>query len=413
MKRTQQFGFCVSYIRDFFDLLFNYKQDILNSYDDKLFNIIINTNKIISVKKYFKFELNEGQRDQVREILWKVETNKQHTKLKKMLNMDAPFCKILDDITNKQNMNNQINTFYENLFGKGFYKLITILNHGTNEELETISEILKNKEVQDYFINWASKDQSNAMKEDFKDGIEGTMIGNNESKTKYQRYLFHHLFSVIKKVKNIQEFIMCLMTISDNYQNDSKKSVVEYIVDITLKAVEKYGDDFKEILDNHNLRNILKEQHKNEEYKYGTIFNMKKDIENDIINKKPIEISTKKFYDFLFGHDFDDFKTILLKGTLEELKLILGILNKEQVKDYISASETDVHNSQLVTEYDKCSNLLTTIVDINNKILGNIENKKIEDITNETTKLQTSILKIIKECFEIRKENIEKHWFNK
>lgn len=225
----------------------------MNSYDDKLLNIIIDTTKIISVRIYFKFNLKDEQREQIREILWKVETNKQHTKLKKMLNMDVPFCKILDDITNKQNMNNQINTFYENLFGKKLNTLKIILQHGTNEELETISEILKNKEVQDYFINWASKDQSNAMKEGFKDGIEGTMIENNASKTKYQKYLFHYLFSLIN-VENIQEFITFLMNISDKYQNDSQKSVIEYIVNITLKALEKYGDDFKEILDNHNLR---------------------------------------------------------------------------------------------------------------------------------------------------------------
>lgn len=124
---------------------------------------------------------------------------------------------------------------------------------------------------------------------------------------------------------------------------------------------------------------------------------MKKDIENDIINQKPIEISAKKFYDFLFGHDFNDFKTILLKGTLEELKLILEILNKEQVKKYIAIDEiTEELRDSPFLLYDvgnKYYNAMNIIKEINNKI---------ECITKEKTILQKSILNIVKECLKTR-----------
>ena len=111
-------------VQKFCALLSDNKQNILNNYDSKLLQTIINISEITSVKTYLNQNVSGKQKEEFKEIndiISKVKKNIIHTSLKNVLNMKITFAEILKNLQNNNNINNQeiliknAKTFYDSL----------------------------------------------------------------------------------------------------------------------------------------------------------------------------------------------------------------------------------------------------------------------------------------------------------
>ena len=378
----------------------------INNFNHMIHNMNLNNNGNNIFNNNINFNNNQNN------IIPNININDNRS-LKDLLHMDMTFSDILNAIKNNENIDANINKFYDYILENKLYNLERIIsqdNIANKNELNAIREILDMEIVRNKFIHYITEGELPSINKQFTCNDFGTVIlpRKDQFLSSYESAMKSLAKKKLKIYQqegaqdfNILQYLEKLL--NKQQENTVKYNIVMQVLDLFTTLFHDHEKTFKELEKYHNLRNIINAKDGNDKMK-NTFSQMQTDIENDIINKRDMNIanSSKEFYDSLFGNDFDNFETVLQSGTQEEYQIILDILRKQQIQDYISGGNIkDKLNTKekWLEEYNKCEKILNKIDTIYNSNIANQNNK--------------DIFQIVKNCFDRRiKINEEQNNFN-